>query len=69
MLGRIVDELARREGPRILAGLIRRLGGDFDLAEEAMQDAFERALAAWPASGIPERQSRLTPRCSTAANA
>lgn len=55
MLGRIVDELARREGPRILAGLIRRLGGDFDLAEEALQDAFERALDAWPASGIPER--------------
>jgi RNA polymerase sigma-70 factor (ECF subfamily) len=55
MLGRIVEELARREGPRILAGLIGRLGGDFDLAEEAMQDAFERALATWPASGIPER--------------
>ena len=55
MLGRIVDELARREGPRILAGLIGRLGGDFDLAEEALQDAFERALRTWPASGIPER--------------
>ncbi|MEO8754694.1 MAG: RNA polymerase sigma factor [Casimicrobiaceae bacterium] len=54
MLGRIVDELARREGPRILAGLIRRLGGNFDLAEDCLQDAYERALAAWPASGIPD---------------
>ena len=55
MLGRIVDELARREGPRILAGLIGRFGGDFDLAEDALQDAYERALASWPSTGIPER--------------
>jgi RNA polymerase sigma-70 factor (ECF subfamily) len=55
MLGRIVDELARREGPRILAGLIGRLGGDFGLAEDSLQDAYERALATWPASGIPDR--------------
>jgi RNA polymerase sigma-70 factor (ECF subfamily) len=55
MLARIVDELARREGPRILAGLIGRLGGDFDLAEEAMQEGFARALEDWPSSGIPER--------------
>jgi len=55
VLGRIVDELARREGPRILAGLIGRLGGDFDLAEDALQDAYERALASWPAAGIPDR--------------
>ncbi len=55
MLGRIVDELARREGPRILAGLIGRLGGNFDLAEDCLQDAYERALDAWPSAGIPER--------------
>ena len=54
MLGRIVDELARREGPRILAGLIGRLGGNFDLAEDSLQDAYERALEAWPSAGIPE---------------
>jgi len=53
VLGRIVDELARREGPRILAGLIRRLGGDFNVAEDALQDAYERALASWPTAGIP----------------
>ena len=53
MLGRIVDELARREGPRILARLIGRLGGNFELAEDCLQDAYERALNTWPASGIP----------------
>ena len=55
MLGRIVDELARREGPRILAGLIGRFGGNFDLAEDALQDAYEKALSSWPAAGIPDR--------------
>jgi RNA polymerase sigma-70 factor (ECF subfamily) len=55
VLGRIVDELVRREGPRILAGLIGRLGGDFGLAEDSLQDAYERALAAWPSAGIPDR--------------
>lgn len=55
MLASIVDELARREGPRILAALIGRLGGDFDLAEEALQEAFARALENWPISGIPDR--------------
>jgi RNA polymerase sigma-70 factor, ECF subfamily len=54
VLGRIVDELARREGPRILASLIGRLGGNFDLAEDSLQDAYERALNAWPAAGIPD---------------
>jgi RNA polymerase sigma-70 factor, ECF subfamily len=54
VLGRIVDELARREGPRILAGLIGRLGGNFDLAEDCLQDAYERALNSWPSAGIPE---------------
>ena len=55
MLGRIVDELVRREGPRILAGLIGRLGGNFELAEDCLQDAYERALASWPAAGLPDR--------------
>jgi len=55
VLGRIVDELARREGPRILASLIGRFGGSFDLAEDALQDAYEKALSSWPAAGIPDR--------------
>jgi RNA polymerase sigma-70 factor (ECF subfamily) len=36
----------------VLATLIRLLG-DFDLAEEALQDAFAAALAQWPKSGLP----------------
>lgn len=42
----------REEWPRILAGLIRA-SGSFDLAEDALQEAFASALAAWPISGIP----------------
>ncbi|TQS42513.1 RNA polymerase sigma factor [Cryptosporangium phraense] len=37
---------------RILATLIRTTG-DWDLAEECVQDAFERALSRWPAEGVP----------------
>ncbi|MGA7593433.1 MAG: sigma factor, partial [Candidatus Sulfotelmatobacter sp.] len=37
---------------RILATLIRLLG-DFDLAEEAMHEAFAAALSLWPKSGVP----------------
>jgi predicted RNA polymerase sigma factor len=40
----------------VLATLIRLLG-DFDLAEEARQDAFEAALEQWPARGIPANPS------------
>jgi RNA polymerase sigma-70 factor (ECF subfamily) len=42
------------ERSRILATLIR-LTGDWDLAEECVQDAFERALQRWPAEGVPRR--------------
>lgn len=37
----------------VLAALIRHLG-DFDLSEEALQDAFTRALEVWPERGIPD---------------
>jgi RNA polymerase sigma-70 factor, ECF subfamily len=47
-----LDSLYRRESGRILATLIRLLG-DFDLAEEAMHEAFAAALSAWPQSGVP----------------
>src|SRR5271165_279645 len=47
-----VDGIFRRESGRIIAGLIR-VSGSFDLAEEAMQDAFAAALTHWT-SGIPE---------------
>ena len=47
-----LDRLFREESGRILASLIR-LVGDFDHAEEAMQDAFAAAAARWPAEGDP----------------
>lgn len=47
-----VDRLYRDESRRILATLIRLLG-DFDLAEEALQEAFAAALDRWPRDGIP----------------
>ncbi len=43
----------RREHGRIIASLIR-LCGSFDRAEEAMQEAFAAALAAWTVRGIPD---------------
>jgi RNA polymerase sigma-70 factor (ECF subfamily) len=46
-----VDETFRREAGRVLATLIRLLG-DFDLAEEARQDAFTAAMEQWT-SGVP----------------
>ena len=48
-----LDTLYREESGRILATLIRLLG-DFDLAEDVMQDAFAAALQRWPQDGIPE---------------
>ncbi|HMC49789.1 MAG TPA: sigma factor, partial [Solirubrobacterales bacterium] len=42
----------REESGRAIASLIRVLG-DFDLAEEAVQDAFVVALQVWPERGVP----------------
>jgi RNA polymerase sigma-70 factor, ECF subfamily len=47
-----VDAIYRAESRRILATLIRLLG-DFDLAEEALHDAFIAAVEQWPADGVP----------------
>lgn len=49
----VVDALYRRESRRVLATLIRLLG-DFDLAEEALQEAFISAVEQWPRDGIPD---------------
>jgi RNA polymerase sigma-70 factor (ECF subfamily) len=49
----VVDRLFRRESGRAVATLIRVLG-DFDLAEEAVQEAFAIALDRWPLDGIPD---------------
>ena len=49
----LLDSLYRLESGRILATLIRLLE-DFDLAEEAMHEAFAAALSGWPDSGVPD---------------
>ncbi|GAA3241072.1 RNA polymerase sigma factor [Actinocorallia longicatena] len=49
-----LEEAFRTERGRIVATLIR-LTGDWDLAEECAQDAFARALGAWPRDGVPLR--------------
>ena len=47
-----VDAIYRSESRRIFATLIRLLG-DFDLAEDAMQEAFRAAMEQWPRQGVP----------------
>ena len=47
-----LESVYRSESRRVLATLIRLLG-DFDLAEEALQDAFAAALERWPVEGTP----------------
>ena len=47
------ESVFRQQSGRIIATLIR-ISGSFDLAEEAMQDAFAAALARWPVAGIPD---------------
>ncbi len=47
-----VDAIYRAESRRVLATLIRLLG-DFDLAEEALHEAFRAALEQWPRDGVP----------------
>src|SRR2546430_6767695 len=47
-----VDAVYRTEARRVFATLVRLLG-DFDLAEEALHDAFRAALEQWPREGVP----------------
>ncbi|MBB4635027.1 RNA polymerase sigma factor [Longimicrobium terrae] len=49
---RAVDAVYRTDSRRVLATLIRLLG-DFDLAEEALHDAFAAAVERWPREGVP----------------
>lgn len=48
----LINSIYRSESRRVLATLIRLLK-DFDLAEEALQDAFTAALHQWPHEGVP----------------
>src|SRR5580765_4465760 len=49
-----VDAVYRAESRAVLATLIRLLG-DFDLAEEALHEAFRAALEQWPREGVPDQ--------------
>jgi RNA polymerase sigma-70 factor (ECF subfamily) len=49
-----IEAVFRGERARVLATTIRVTHGDFDLAEEAVQDAFAAALARWPTEGTPD---------------
>ncbi|HEX5374803.1 MAG TPA: RNA polymerase sigma factor [Solirubrobacterales bacterium] len=49
----VVDRTFRHESGRAVATLIR-VTGDFDLAEEVVQEAFVVALERWPAEGVPD---------------
>ncbi len=51
-LQRLVDDLYQAESRRVFATLIRLLG-DFDLAEDALHDAFAAALRQWGTEGVP----------------
>lgn len=48
-----IEAVYRSESRRVLATLIRLLG-DFELAEEALHDAFAAALEKWPRAGVPQ---------------
>ena len=48
----MVDAVYRQDSRRVLATLIRLLG-DFDLAEEALHEAFAAAVEQWPRDGTP----------------
>lgn len=48
-----VESIFREQSGRIIATLIR-VCRSFDLAEEAMQEAFTAALASWPTNGVPD---------------
>jgi RNA polymerase sigma-70 factor (ECF subfamily) len=52
MPSNVIEEIYRTESRRVLATLIRLLG-DFDLAEEALHEAFAAAVERWPEAGAP----------------
>jgi RNA polymerase sigma-70 factor, ECF subfamily len=52
-ISRTIETLYRTESGRVLATLVRLLGG-LDVAEEAMHEAFAAALESWPQTGIPD---------------
>jgi RNA polymerase sigma-70 factor, ECF subfamily len=53
-----IEAVFRGERARVLATTIRISNGDFELAEEAVQEAFAAALARWPVEGTPGEPRR-----------
>ena len=51
-LQELAAEIFKRDGRRVFATLVRTLGG-FEIAEEALQEAFRAALEQWPVEGLP----------------
>jgi len=51
----MLDRAVREDGPALLATLVRHVGGDIALAEDALQDAYAAALVAWRRDGPPAR--------------
>jgi len=51
-ISQLVEEIFRQEGSKVLAALIGRLG-DFELAQDVLQEAFVTALERWPHEGVP----------------
>src|SRR4029079_5421841 len=49
-----IEQVFRRESGQVLASLIHSIG-DFDLAEDALQEAFVTAIERWPREGQPDR--------------
>jgi RNA polymerase sigma factor (sigma-70 family) len=49
----VVEQVFREQRARVLAALVRGLG-DFELAEDVLQDAFASALTRWPRTGTPD---------------
>lgn len=49
----ILEDVFQQSSRVVFASLVRLLG-DFDLADDAMQDAFASAMTQWPSEGIPE---------------
>lgn len=52
VLARLLEDIVRHDGRLVLAGLVR-LTGDLDAAEDALQEAYARALVAWRRDGVP----------------
>ena len=59
-----LEQVYREHWGRVLAATIGFLGGDFDLAEEATQDAFATAAERWPREGVPEHPAAWLARAA-----